>query len=62
MNKVEQKVYITPENKDKIKRIADARKVSSSTLVRHWLENYLDIIVFPEDEQRSAENVRQEKE
>lgn len=62
MNKVEQKVYITPENKKKIKRIADARKVSSSTLVRHWLENYLDILVFPEDEQRSAENVRQENE
>ena len=62
MNKVEQKVYITPENKEKIKRIADTHKVSSSTLVRHWLENYLDILVFPEDEQRSAENVQQENE
>ena len=56
MNKVEQKVYITPENKEKIKRIADARKVSSSTLVRHWLENYLDILVFTEDEERDDKN------
>lgn len=59
MNKVEQKVYISPESKEKIRKIADACEVSSSTLVRHWLENYLDIIVFPEDE-RGADNGKED--
>lgn len=52
MKKIEQKVYVTPESKDKIKKIANACEVSSSTLIRHWVENYLDILVFPEDGER----------
>lgn len=51
-----QKIYVSPETKEKIKTVAEREKVSQSKILRHWLEEYLDILVFPEDEKRSVEN------
>ena len=56
MKKVMQKIYVSPETKEKIKMVAEQKKISQSKILRHWLEEYLDILVFPEDEKWSVEN------
>ena len=54
MKKVMQKIYVSPEIKAKIERVAEQNKLSQSKVLRHWLEEYLDILVFPEDEERGS--------
>lgn len=56
MKKVIQKIYVSPETKEKIKMVAEQEKVSQSKILRHWLEDYLDILVFPEDKERGTDN------
>ena len=56
MKKVMQKIYVSPETKAKIERVAEQEKVSQSKVLRHWVEEYLDILVFPEDVKRSGDN------
>lgn len=53
MKKVMQKCYISPEIKAKIKKVAERAETSQSKVVGHWIEEYLDILVFPEDEEKS---------
>ena len=53
MKKVMQKCYISPETKGKIKKVAELEHISQSKVVGHWIEKYLDILVFPEDEEKS---------
>lgn len=48
-----QKCYISPEAKGKIKKVAEREHTSQSKVVGHWIEKYLDILVFPEDEEKS---------
>ena len=54
MKKVLIKIYVSPETKVKVKKVAKQKKKSQSTVVRHWVEDYLDTLVFPEDEERGA--------
>ncbi len=56
MKKVMQKMYVSPETKAKIEKVAEQEKVSQSKVLRHWVEEYLDILVFPEDVKRSGDN------
>ena len=56
MKKVMQKMYVSPETKAKIEKVAEQEKVSQSKVLRHWIEEYLDILVFPEDVKRSGDN------
>lgn len=51
-----QKMYVSPETKAKIEKVAEQEKVSQSKVLRHWIEEYLDILVFPEDVKRSGDN------
>ena len=50
LEKVLIKIYVSPETKVKIKKVAKQQEKSVSTVLRHWVEDYLDIVVFPEDE------------
>ncbi len=54
LKKVLIKIYVSPETKTKIKVIAAKKKKSQSKIVRHWVEDYLDTLVFPEDEERGS--------
>ena len=54
LKKVLIKIYVSPETKIKIKTVAKQKKKSQSTVVRHWVEDYLDTLVFPEDEERGS--------
>ena len=54
LKKVLIKIYVSPETKTKIKVIAEKKKKSQSKIVRHWVEDYLDTLVFPEDEKRGS--------
>ena len=56
MKKVMQKIYVSPETKAKIERVASQNEVSQSRVLRHWVEEYLDILVFPEDCEKSDNN------
>ena len=56
MKKVMQKIYVSPETKAKIEKVAEREMVSQSKVLRHWVEEYLDILVFPEDVKRSGDN------
>lgn len=56
MKKVMQKMYVSPETKAKIEKVAEQEKVSQSKVLRHWVEEYLDILVFPEDVKGSGDN------
>ena len=56
MKKVLVKVYVFPVTKSKIKKIAVQNKKSQSNIVRNWVEDYLDTLVFPEDEKGRAGN------
>ena len=56
MKKVMQKIYVSPETKAKIERVAAQNEVSQSRVLRHWVEEYLDILVFPEDCEKSDNN------
>lgn len=56
MKKVMQKMYVSPKTKAKIEKVAEQEKVSQSKVLRHWVEEYLDILVFPEDVKRSGDN------
>ena len=50
------KIYVSPETKVKVKKIAKQNKKSESTVIRHWIEDYLDTLVFPEDKEGGLEN------
>ena len=50
------KVYVCPVTKSKIKKIAVQNKKSQSNIVRNWVEDYLDTLVFSEDEKGRADN------
>lgn len=54
LKKVLIKIYVSPETKVKVKKVAKQKKKSQSMVVRHWIEDYLDTLVFPEDEEREA--------
>lgn len=54
LKKVLIKIYVSPETKVKVKKVAKQKKKSQSTVVRHWVEDYLDTLVFPEDEERGS--------
>ena len=54
LKKVLIKIYVSPETKTKIKVIAKKKNKSQSKIVRHWVEDYLDTLVFPEDEERGS--------
>lgn len=56
MRKVLQKVYLSPESKEKIERLAEQKNISQSSIARHWIEDYLDILVFSEDNEREVKN------
>lgn len=56
MKKVMQKIYVLPETKEKIEKVAEQSKVSQSKVLRHWIEEYLDTLVFPEDCEKSDNN------
>ena len=56
MKKVMQKIYVSPETKAKIERVAAQNEVSQSRVLRHWVEEYLDNLVFPEDSEKSDNN------
>lgn len=51
-----QKIYVLPETKEKIEKVAEQSKVSQSKVLRHWIEEYLDTLVFPEDCEKSDNN------
>ena len=51
-----QKIYVSPETKAKIERVAAQNEVSQSRVLRHWVEEYLDNLVFPEDSEKSDNN------
>lgn len=50
MKKQLQKTYIDEKTKKAIKKVAEKQNISESELVRKMIEEYLDILVFPEDE------------
>ena len=63
LKKVLIKIYVSPETKTKIKVIAKKKNKSQSKVVRHlvedclnsnWVEDYLNTLVFPEDEERGS--------
>ena len=56
MKKVLIKVYVFSVTKSKIKKIAVQNKKSQSNIVRNWVEDYLDTLVFSEDEKGGADN------
>ena len=56
MNKVQIKVYVFPTTKSKIPKTAIQSKKSQSNIVRNWVEDYLDSLVFSEDEKGRADN------
>ena len=49
LKKVLIKIYVSPETKVMVKKVAKQKKKSQSTVLRHWVEDYLDTLVFPED-------------
>ena len=51
-----QKIYVSPDTKEKIEKVAEQNKVSQSKVLRHWVEEYLDNLVFPEDSEKSDNN------
>ena len=57
MKKVLIKVYVFPVTKSKIKKIAVQSKKSQSNIVRTWVEDYLDTLVFSEYEKGRDDNV-----
>lgn len=56
MKKVLIKVYVFSATKSKIKKIAVQNKKSQSNIVRNWVEDYLDTLVFSEDEKGRGDN------
>lgn len=50
MKKQLQKTYIDEKTKKVIKKVAEKQNISESELVRKMIEEYLNILVFPEDE------------
>ena len=62
MNNVLIKIYVSSEVKDKVKKIAEEKNQSQSKVVRYWVEEhlgveeYLDTLVFPEDEEMESGN------
>ena len=56
MNNVLIKIYVSQPVKDKVKTIAEKNNQSQSKVVRHWVEEYLDTLVFPEDEEMESGN------
>ena len=56
LNNVLIKIYVSQTVKDKVKTIAEKNNQSQSKVVRHWVEEYLDTIVFPEDEEMESGN------
>lgn len=52
MKKQLQKTYVDEKTKKAIKQVAEKQNISESELVRKMIEEYLDIIVFPEDEKK----------
>ena len=56
MKKVLIKVYVFSATKSKIKKIAVQNKKSQSNIVRNWVEDYLDTLVFSEDEKGGDDN------
>jgi len=56
LKKVMQKIYVSPDTKEKIEKVAEQNKVSQSKVLRHWVEEYLDTLVFPEDSEKSDNN------
>ena len=56
MNNVLIKIYVSQEVKDKVKIVAEQKNQSQSKVVRHTIEEYLDTLVFPEDEEMESGN------
>lgn len=56
MKKVMQKIYISPETKEKIKAVAEQKQMSQSKVLRHWVEECLDCLVFVEDKEKGVAN------
>ena len=56
MKKLQIKVYVFPTTKSKIPKTAIQSKKSQSNIVRNWVEDYLDSLVFFEDEKGRADN------
>lgn len=54
MKKQLQKTYIDEKTKQAIKKVAEQKNISESELVRKMIEEYLDILVFPEDEKKKG--------
>ena len=54
LKKVLIKIYVSPETKTKIKVIAKKKNKSQSKIIRHWVEDYLDTLVFEEDEKKGS--------
>ncbi len=56
MKKVLIKVYVFSVTKSKIQKTAIQSKKSQSNIVRNWVEDYLDTLVFSEDEKGRTDN------
>ena len=54
MKKQLQKTYIDEKTKQAIKKVAEQKNISESELVRKPIEEYSDILVFPEDEKKKG--------